>query len=28
VMLCAYCVTLSLVYGWLRRDRQPDDLTG
>ncbi|NVN87838.1 MAG: hypothetical protein HXX15_17310 [Rhodopseudomonas sp.] len=27
VMLSSYCITLSLVYGWLRRDRQPEDLT-
>lgn len=23
VMLCAYCLTLSLVYGWLKRDQAP-----
>jgi hypothetical protein len=25
VMLCSYCLTLSLVYGWLRRHRRPED---
>jgi len=28
VMLCAYCLTLSLVYGWLRRNRHPDGRVG
>jgi hypothetical protein len=28
VALSSYCITLSLVYGWLRRDRQPADGEG
>lgn len=27
VMLCSYCVTLGIVYGWLRRLRRHDDGT-